>query len=117
MEQKAQQAAIHAKIEKGDYVQIVRGGSGEEYFFYAKVIGFDSDGDYFVVDQDGETDTWVASRTVEKADQEVVEQSFVILPAITKSYNGIIDKQKKLLLVGCQEIPFEKVQHIAALCK
>lgn len=110
--QEQQQQLEGASIKVGDYIQMPRG----EGFHHALVTEIDEDGDYLVVDQDGDRDTWWKNN-VEKSDQEAVKQLYTILPAITRSYNGVIDHKQKVLIVGCQEIPFAKVQELAALCK
>lgn len=105
------------KASIGEYLLIIKtDAAGTEYFFYGKVVHIDEEGDYRVVDQDGDYDTWL-SDIVAKADKEIVEQQYIIFPFITPGYNGVVNREKKLLIVGCQEIPFEQVQRIAELCK
>jgi len=82
------------------------------------VYAMDSDGDYKVIDSDGDRNTFMQDDIeVYSIEQLIREKNVIILPSITDMYNGVLNFNDRKLYVGCQAIPFEKVQEIAALCK
>jgi hypothetical protein len=121
-QQQAQQAQEQRTEErpflKGDYVRRVVGSDNDGYYAYSVFNEYDRDGDYWVTDEDGDSDCWHKGTGVELTTLEVAQASgYVIFPNLTENYNAVIDFKKEVLHVGCQEVPFETIRKIAAFIK
>lgn len=119
-QQQEQQQSVNAVIEVGDYVQRNNYNDDDEFqgYQYGIVTDIRSGGRYEVLDQDGDNDTWAISQLdMKKADAEEVKKKFILLPDFTGGYDGVVDFEKQVLRVGCQDLPFTKVHEIADLCR
>jgi hypothetical protein len=65
-------------------------------------------GEVDVIDSEGDDTNWDLE-DIAIIEKEEAEQRVIVLPDFTKDYDAVLSFDKKVLYVGCQEIPFQTI--------
>jgi hypothetical protein len=103
-----QKGVIKMKFGNGAYVKVNTASD-----IIGVVVECKDDSDKFCVfDEDGDRLWWNDDELDEVAPDELSKLNFRLLPAFTEDYDAVIRFEEKILKVGCQEIPFEKISDL-----